>query len=113
MVLLITETAEKLDMTIVTNVDTVTVFLQNDTTFHTTKVIAPLSGRVKVEEMKCEAGKTKGSTPARPLPDPIEQRETTYNIVRKRIFAQRSSDPDKASDIGLMTNPWAILTDTP
>jgi hypothetical protein len=62
MVLLIAETAEKLDMTIVTNVDTVTVFLQNDTTFHTTKVIAPWSGRVKVEVMKCEGGKTKFST---------------------------------------------------
>jgi hypothetical protein len=37
---LIAETAEKLDMTIVTNVDTVTVFLQHNTTFRTTKAIA-------------------------------------------------------------------------
>jgi hypothetical protein len=59
----ITETAEKLDMTTVTNVDTITVLFQHDTTFHTTKVIAPLSGRVTVKVMKCEEGKTKKGPP--------------------------------------------------
>ena len=87
---LIAETAENLNMTTVTNVDTVTVFFQRDTTLHTTKAIAPLSGRVTVKVMKREAGKTKAptSTPARTLPEPIEQREATYNKARKRIFAQ-------------------------
>jgi len=112
---LIAETAGKLNMTIVTNVDTVTVFLQHDTTSRTTKAIASLSGRVNVKVMKRPAERTKMSTttPARPVLEPIEQREATYNKVRKRIFAQRSSDPDKASGAGLMTNPWGILVETP
>jgi hypothetical protein len=81
---IIAETAEKLDMSSVTNVDTVTVFFQRGTTPHTTKAIAPLSGHVTVKVMKCEAEKTKvpTSTPARPLPEPIEQREATYNKAR-------------------------------
>jgi hypothetical protein len=52
----ITETVEKLDMT---TVDTVTVLFQHDTTFHTIKAIAPLSGRVTVKVMKRETGKLK------------------------------------------------------
>jgi hypothetical protein len=112
---LIAETSGKLNMTIVTNVDTVTVFLKHDTTSRTTKSIVSLSGRVNVKVMNRPAERTKmsTSTPARPLLEPIEQRETTYNKVRKRIFAQRSSDPDKVSGAGLMTNPWGILVETP
>jgi hypothetical protein len=112
---LIAETAGKLNMTIVTNVDTVTVFLRHDTTSRTTKAIASLSGRVNVKVMKRPAERTKMSTttPARPVLEPIEQREATYNKVRKRIFALRPSDPDKASGAGLMTNPWGILVETP
>jgi hypothetical protein len=36
-----------------------------------------------------------------------------YNKARKRIFAQKSSGPDKASAAGLMTNPWGILAESP
>jgi hypothetical protein len=102
-------------MTTVTNVDTITVLFQQDTTFQTTKAITPLSGRVTVKVMKCEAGKTKvsTSTPASPLHEPIEQCEVTYNKARKRIFAQRSSNPAQASGDVMMTNPWGILAETP
>jgi hypothetical protein len=115
MVQLKAETAEKLDMTTVTNVDTVTVFFQRDTTLYTTKVIAPLSGRVTVKVMKSEAEKTKvsTSTPGRPLSEPIEQCETTYNKARKPIFARSPFNPAQASGAVMMTNPWAILAETP
>jgi hypothetical protein len=108
----ITETVEKLDMT---TVDTVTVLFQHDTTFHTIKAIAPLSGRVTVKVMKRETGKTKAptSTPPRPPPEPIERREVTYNKARKWIFAQRSSNPAQSSGAVMMTNPWGILAETP
>jgi hypothetical protein len=111
---LIAETSGTLDMTIVTNVYTVTVVLQHDTTFRTTKAIVSLSGRVIVKVMKRPVERTKGptSTPGRPLLEPIEQREAIYNKARKRIFAQRSSHPDKASGAGLMTKSWGILSET-
>ena len=74
-----------------------------------------MSGRVTVKVLKRDAGKIKAPTsiPARPLPEPIEQHQTTYNKARDRIFAQRSSDPVKASGTVTMTNPWAVLADTP
>ncbi len=112
---IIAETAEKLDMSSVTNVDTVTVFFQRGTTPHTTKAIAPLSGHVTAKVMKREAEKTKAptSTPARPLPEPIEQREATYNKARKRISAQRPFNPAQTLGAVMTTNPWAILAETP
>ncbi len=112
---IIAETVEKLDMISVTNVDTVTVFFQRGTTPHTTKDIAPLSSHVTAKVMKREAEKTKAptSTPPRSMPEPIEQRETTYNKSRKRISAQRSFNPAQTLGAVMTTNPWAIIAETP
>jgi len=111
---IIAETAEKLDMSSVTNVETITLFFQRGTTLHTTKAIAPLSGCVTAKVMKREVEKTKAptSTPARPLTKPIEQREATYNKARKRISAQRPFNPAQTLGAVMTTNPWAILAET-
>ena len=98
---LIAETVEKLDMTTVTNVDTITVLFQHDTTFHTTKAIAPLSGRVTVKVMKREAGKTKAliSTPARLYLSPS-------SFVRSHITKPENGFLPKGPLI--QTNPAAL-----
>jgi hypothetical protein len=83
---IIAETVEKLDMSSVTNVDTVTVFFQRGTTPHTTKAIAPLSGHVTVEVMTREVEKTKASTSTPPRPLRRESKKTRTHPAQ--AFAQ-------------------------